>query len=163
MQLDFNQIMEQEKRNAERSLPWFLQTESAPLVKYVGESRTTLPNGQLGFICGSGIKEDGKNLILRTRSTTQRVSLLDLKPVKVTDFTESELHANYPKRFDYVEIVDNHNLRVVDAGYLTGFAPSYIRIKDKEESGKFINEREFDAKVHHFKGYRPEKLLIWRS
>lgn len=62
------------------------------------------------------------------------------------------------KRGDYVEIVDNRTLYVVDKGTLVKYTPETIII-DRGRLGKKI----YDARVHHFHGYMPPRLLVWRD
>lgn len=162
MQMDFIEVFEQEKRHQEQELPWFLQTDSAPLVKYTGDPKAGLPNGALGFINGGGFGRSN-NTSFQWRSARKEVSSLDLQPMKVTEFTKEEKEMRYPKQFEFVEIVSNSNMSVVDKGYLTLLMPDKFLIKDRKGTGEFINARCYDARVHHFKGYKPNKLLVWRD
>ena len=162
MQMSFAEILEQEKRRQEHKLPGFMQTESAPLVKYTGESKTGLPNGALGFIVGTGFGMSN-NTIFQWRSARKEVSFLDLTPMKVTEFKGEEKEVRYPGHFELVEIVANKNMKVIDKGYLTRLMPDAFSIKDRDESGRFIGERHYDSRVHHFKGYEPSRLLVWRD
>lgn len=163
MQMNFSDLLVQEKRDVERNLPWYLQAESAWLVKYTGEPKTGLPNGALGFICGSVYKNGERLCIFQWRSASKEVSLLDLTPMKVTDFTEEDRGMLYPKPYEYVEIVENSSMKVIDKGYLTTFKPDTFCLKDRDQVGKFLNKRSYDARVHHFKGYKPKRLLVWRD
>lgn len=160
-QISLDYLLEQEKLARERDLPWFLQTTSAVLVKYTGESKTSLPKGEFGFI--NGVFGDSKSRSFRSRSATNKVSVLDLEPLKVTEFTQEEREMRYPKHFEIVEVVSNATMEVVDKGYLTTLTPDKIFIKDRKETGEFFYERSFDVRVHHFKGYRPKRMLVWKD
>lgn len=63
-------------------------------------------------------------------------------------------HNKLPRPHEYVRIVDNASLRVISSGYLVHFSRDCICI----ETGEGL--RRFDAKIHHFEGYKPDKLLI---
>lgn len=162
IQSSFDEMLESEKRKYELTLPDYLQTASAPLLRYIGESKTGLPHGVIGFIVGTGFG-NSNNTKFRWRSGEKEVSLLDLKPVKVTDFTEEEREMKYPERFDLIEIVANSTMKVIDKGYLLYLTPSSVVIVDKCDSRGFTYKREIETLVNHIKGYKPKRLLVWRE
>jgi len=54
-------------------------------------------------------------------------------------------------------------MNVIDRGYISILQPDKFSLKDKDDAGRFLNERWYDARVHHSNGYKPERLLVWRD
>lgn len=68
-----------------------------------------------------------------------------------------------PQQGDYVEIVANSTLKVIDSGKLVKYTPEIIVI-DRNPFSKYPKMlRQFDARVHHFHGYMPPRLLVWKD
>ncbi|GIN71161.1 hypothetical protein J14TS2_16360 [Bacillus sp. J14TS2] len=172
-QITLDELMKEERRTKERNLPWFLQISSAPLLKFMGEvashpsgngeiKQTNLNKGTLGFI--NGVQPGAYcDQSFSSRSKHCYVSYLDLVPMKVTEFTKEEIEMEYPKQFEFVEVMSNSKMKVIDKGYLVTLHPDKFCLKDRDQEGKILNERCYDARVHHFKGYEPKRLLVWRD
>ncbi|HLR58936.1 MAG TPA: hypothetical protein VK094_00460 [Pseudogracilibacillus sp.] len=64
--------------------------------------------------------------------------------------------SNHPMYNEYVEVIDNKSMKVVAKGNLKEYTRNLI-VLDTNEGKLKIN-----AKIHHFKGYKPNKLLIYK-
>lgn len=171
-QISLEEIMKSEFRQREHSFPWFLQVSSAPLLKFTGDVAasnafenfhpTRLKKGTFGFINGSRAGDFDSSF--RSRSQSCYVNYMDLEPMKVTEFTEEEKEMKYPESYTVVEVIDNSAMAVVDAGWLTILLPDKCCIKDRLPNGEFSkSERWHDLRVHHFKGFKPKRLLVWKD
>lgn len=68
-----------------------------------------------------------------------------------------------PQQGDYVEIVDNATMKVIDSGKLIKRTPDIITI-DRNPFSRYPKMRkQYDARVHHFHGYTPPRLLVWKD
>lgn len=161
-QLNFNDMMVRDYRDKELTRPWFQQNSSARLVEFVGDKspHNQLKKGDTGVVVGSGSGE--LDTFFQTRGKLFNVSYLDLFPLKVTEFSDDEKTQEWPKRFEYVQIVSNATMKVVAEGILGTVFPERCCLIEKTERG-YTDKEWCDLKVHHFKGYEPKRMLIYKD
>ncbi|GAB0168184.1 hypothetical protein LSPCS325_16210 [Lysinibacillus sp. CTST325] len=151
-----------ELRKQELERPWFLQSSSAPVVRFEGNlSERNLPKGTLCFVNGSRSGEYDTHVWSRSKSSF--VNYLDLVSMKVVDFTEEELTRKYPKMWEHVRIISNATLQVIDEGLLVVIGPQSCELTEKLSKGGYAPNRKVDMLTSHFEGYRPARLLIYKE
>ena len=57
---------------------------------------------------------------------------------------------------EYVNVIDNETMRSVCKGRLVSYTRTQIVVESLNSKLKYM----FDAKYHHFEGYKPKVLLI---
>lgn len=163
-QLTFEDLLKTELRQRESEKPWFLQIPSARLVEFKGDSSAlgSLNKGTLGVVVGSLTGEF--DTAFHSGRAYRNVKYIDLEAMKVTEFTKEEKEMNWPKTYEVVKVISNATMQVVDEGVLTSLYPDKCCLKDKLANGSFPKEgRWHDLTVHHFEGYEPKRMLVWKD
>lgn len=163
-QLTLEDLLKNELRQRESVKPWFLQIPSARLVKFKGDSSGlgSLVKGTLGVVVGSITGEF--DTAFHSGRALRNVKYIDLEPMKVTEFTKEEKEMEWPKTLEMVKVISNATMQVVDEGLLMSLYPDKCCLKDKLNNGDFSKEsRWHDLTIHHFEGYQPKRLLVWKD
>ncbi|MEK4283202.1 hypothetical protein [Ureibacillus sp. FSL K6-0165] len=158
-QLSFDELLKTEMQESEKNKPWFLQISSASLVRFNGDKAEggSLSKGTLGKVVGTLSGEF--DTAFSSGHASRNVKYIDLEPMKVTEFTDMEKQMKWPKLFEYVQIVSNATMQIIDEGYLISLYPDKCCLTDKSDNGDFSKEKRWhDLIVHHFKNYEPKRM-----
>lgn len=139
-QMNFDELMTDEFRKQELKKPPFLQLSSAPLVRFNGDKADlgSLAKGTLGHVVGSLSGEF--NTAFHSGRAFRNVRYIDLEPMKVTEFSQEEKEMSWPKPYEYVKVISNATMCVVDEGILTTLLPDKCCLTDRLANGSFEKE-----------------------